>query len=75
MDRVRTNLLLSSMSAQSPSFTASFGVAVSTDGVTFDEVVARADAALRDAKEAGRDRVVSFDPSKSVRSSDRVGND
>lgn len=61
MDRVRTNLMLSSMSDQTAAFTASFGVAVSGEGSTFDDVVGRADTALRNAKETGRDRVVRFD--------------
>lgn len=61
MDRVRTNLLLGAMGVQAPAFTASFGVATSTDGSSFDEVVGLADLALREAKTAGRDRVVRFD--------------
>ncbi|MFN7149115.1 MAG: GGDEF domain-containing protein [Microthrixaceae bacterium] len=61
MERVRTNLLLTSMSAHTVSFTASFGVATSADGATFDDVVALADLALREAKGTGRDRVIRFD--------------
>lgn len=38
--------------------TCSFGVAVAEDGEAPDDVIARADAALYEAKRAGRDRVV-----------------
>ena len=61
MERVRTNLLLTSMSSHTASFTASFGVATSADGATFDDVVALADLALREAKGTGRDRVIRSD--------------
>jgi predicted signal transduction protein with EAL and GGDEF domain len=38
-----------------PTFTASFGIALSSSYADLDEVVARADQALFDAKDAGRD--------------------
>jgi diguanylate cyclase (GGDEF)-like protein len=58
MDRVRTNLALGSISAQAHSVTASFGIADSTDCPTFEEIVERADGALRHAKASGRNRTV-----------------
>jgi len=60
MDRVRTNLALGAFTGNSASVTASFGVAHSTDAAGFDEVVDRADSALREAKNGGRNRVVRF---------------
>jgi PleD family two-component response regulator len=62
MDRVRTNLLLGSIAGSATAVTVSFGVAESGDAVTFEEVVERADLALRAAKAGGRDRVVRFEP-------------
>lgn len=62
MDRVRTNLALGSIGGNTAAVTASFGVAQSLDAESFDEVVARADSALRRAKDAGRNRVVGYDP-------------
>ena len=62
MDRVRTNLVLGSIAGQSAVVTASFGVAESANGVTFEQVVELADAALHLAKDEGRDRVVIHDP-------------
>jgi diguanylate cyclase (GGDEF)-like protein len=58
MDRVRTNLALGSIAAQAHSVTVSFGIADSTDCPTFEEIVERADGALRNAKESGRNRIV-----------------
>jgi diguanylate cyclase (GGDEF)-like protein len=58
MDRVRTNLALGSIAAQAHSVTVSFGIADSTECPTFEEIVERADGALRHAKAAGRNRIV-----------------
>jgi diguanylate cyclase (GGDEF)-like protein len=55
-DRVRAALAELGRTSGAPAFTASFGVAVSADLQTQDEVIARADAALYDAKHAGRDQ-------------------
>ncbi|CAN5488494.1 hypothetical protein BH10ACT3_BH10ACT3_11890 [soil metagenome] len=63
LDRVRANLVLGSMNSSVPMFTASFGVAESADADSFDDIVGCADAALSDAKAAGRDRVVRYSPS------------
>ena len=60
MDRVRTNLALGALAGQTTVVTVSFGVAHSSDAEEFDEVVERADDALREAKETGRNRVVAF---------------
>jgi len=58
MERVRTNLLLGAIAGTDTSVTVSFGVAESVGSADFDEVVERADQALREAKDRGRDRVV-----------------
>jgi len=63
MDRVRTNLALGSISGHTAGVTVSFGVAHSSDADGFDEVVERADTALREAKDSGRNRVVRFESS------------
>ncbi len=60
MDRVRTNLALGSIAGLTTSVTVSFGVASSAGGENFDEIVERADAALREAKDGGRNRVVTY---------------
>lgn len=62
MERVRTNLAIGSMAGQTAGVTASFGVAHSSHGDGFDEVVERADVALREAKSSGRNRVVRYEP-------------
>ena len=60
MERVRTDQALGAISGHTTAVTASFGVAHSSDGESFDEVVERADAALRTAKAQGRDRVITY---------------
>jgi diguanylate cyclase (GGDEF)-like protein len=57
-DRIREELALVLLSGDSPPFTCSFGLAASADDLSFDEIMALADAALYDAKESGRNRVV-----------------
>jgi diguanylate cyclase (GGDEF)-like protein len=58
LERVRERLALALTSGRVPTFTVSFGLATSSDGPTFDEIVAVADQALLAAKAAGRDRVL-----------------
>jgi diguanylate cyclase (GGDEF)-like protein len=72
MDRVRTNLALGSMGGQTAAVTASFGVAHSSDADSFDEVVERADSALHQAKDRGRNRVARYE-SGGVSASPGVG--
>jgi len=58
LERVRERLAIALVSGRVPPFTVSFGVSTSTDGNTFNEVVAAADHALLAAKGAGRDRIL-----------------
>jgi diguanylate cyclase (GGDEF)-like protein len=58
LERLREQLALTLTSGRVPSFTASFGLASSTDALTFDEVVAIADRALLTAKADGRNRTI-----------------
>lgn len=55
MSRVRTTLAGAVATGSSPAFTASFGVAHSSDHPDLDELIIAADAALFEAKDAGRD--------------------
>jgi diguanylate cyclase (GGDEF)-like protein len=66
LGRVRERLALALASGRVPPFTVSFGVSTSTDGNTFDEIVAVADHALLAAKAAGRDRILVADESDST---------
>lgn len=54
LERVRHGLALAISSGGSPIFTASFGVARSSSYADFDEVIARSDQALFQARDAGR---------------------
>jgi diguanylate cyclase (GGDEF)-like protein len=58
LERVRENLARAQVTATSPSFTVSFGLARSAAGVSFDTTLKVADRALIQAKEQGRDRIV-----------------
>lgn len=58
LERVRERLALALTTGRVAAFTVSFGLALSTDADTFDDVVAVADEALLGAKAAGRNRVV-----------------
>ncbi|MBK9180907.1 MAG: GGDEF domain-containing protein [Acidimicrobiales bacterium] len=57
VERVRAQLRAASGGGLAPAFTASFGVASSSDGRSFEDVVGMADQALLFAKANGRDRV------------------
>ncbi len=57
VERVRQQLRAASGGGLAPVFTASFGVASSSDGRSFEDVVGMADQALLFAKANGRDRV------------------
>lgn len=61
LDRIRARLEDLATGAETPRFTASFGLADSTDGRTIDDVLRVADDRLRAAKLLGRDRVVAED--------------
>jgi diguanylate cyclase (GGDEF)-like protein len=58
IDRIRERLALALVSGPVPRFTVSFGVAGSRPHQTFSETLDSADAALLEAKTAGRDRVL-----------------
>ena len=57
-ERLRERLAWVVEKGDVPHFTVSMGIAASDDGVPFSDVVAAADAALLQAKAAGRDVVV-----------------
>jgi diguanylate cyclase (GGDEF)-like protein len=56
--RIQHLLEVAGNSGSGPAMTTSAGIAASNNHETFSETVARADAALLEAKEAGRNRVV-----------------
>ncbi len=58
LGRVRERLAEAVRAGNHPHFTVSFGIAYCSQVDSFAEVLALADAALLEAKEAGRDRVV-----------------
>ena len=58
LERIRENLARAQVVAGTAPFTVSFGLAHSDAAVTFDDVLKVADGALGQAKEQGRDRVV-----------------
>jgi diguanylate cyclase (GGDEF)-like protein len=58
LDRFRTHLIASIQASGLPEFTVSVGIVDATESENFAEVLARADAALLEAKRTGRDQVV-----------------
>jgi diguanylate cyclase (GGDEF)-like protein len=61
-ERIREALALAGLDGSVPVFTCSFGVAPPRLGASLQDLVAEADAALYEAKHAGRDRSVVLDP-------------
>ena len=61
LEKVRSHLLDAIRGAGLPAFTVSFGIVEAAEAEDLTEVLARADAALLQAKRAGRDRVVVHD--------------
>ncbi|MGZ4665021.1 MAG: diguanylate cyclase [Frankiaceae bacterium] len=61
MDRIRVDLVDTIASSGTPAFTISCGIAGSTDGETFHEVIRYADQALLAAKSSGRDRITDYE--------------
>jgi diguanylate cyclase (GGDEF)-like protein len=59
LDRTRLALAVAATEAGLPSVTVSFGVVEASSAEDLSVSLARADAALLEAKRAGRDRVVS----------------
>ena len=60
LDALRSRLSAATSVAGLPTFTVSFGVAEAVDREDLSSALARADAALLEAKTAGRDRVVVY---------------
>ncbi len=73
VERVRTQLRAASGGGLAPAFTASFGVASSSDGRSFEDVVGMADQALLFAKANGRDRVAVAGEDVGLEESEPVG--
>ncbi|MGC4173950.1 GGDEF domain-containing protein [Demequina sp.] len=67
LDEIRRRLALEPDAAGHELPTVSFGVAECNDQLTLSEVLGRADAALYDAKAAGRDRVAVYSEAPGVR--------
>jgi PleD family two-component response regulator len=57
VERVRAALAEVTGRGDTPTFTASFGLARASDSLGIDDLVQRADRALFAAKDAGRDRI------------------
>jgi diguanylate cyclase (GGDEF)-like protein len=56
-ERIRRALAATTGRGDAPAFTASFGVAYSSDADDLEDLVQRADRAMFAAKTAGRDRI------------------
>jgi diguanylate cyclase (GGDEF)-like protein len=65
IDRIRTELAQSLLMSGGPVFTSSFGVADSTMGTSFEEILRIADEALYHTKNTGRDGV-SIGPTRTI---------
>ena len=63
-ERIREALALAALDGTVPGFTCSFGVAGPRPGASLQDLVNEADAALYEAKHAGRDRSVMLDPTR-----------
>jgi diguanylate cyclase (GGDEF)-like protein len=63
-ERLREALALAGLDGTVPVFTSSFGVAPPRMGATLQDMVSEADAALYEAKDAGRNRSVMLDAVK-----------
>lgn len=63
-DQVRARLAAAVAEHGLPPFTYSFGITEATDGEELPEIIARADLALFDAKRAGRDQALLYDPAR-----------
>jgi diguanylate cyclase (GGDEF)-like protein len=72
-DRIREALALAGLDGTVPGFTCSFGITPPRLGATLQELVNEADAALYDAKAAGRDRSVLLDPVRRAELEQRFG--
>jgi diguanylate cyclase (GGDEF)-like protein len=57
-ERLRENLTLALSQGSTPSFTASYGIATWMPGTTVDELISRADQAMYQAKQHGRNRTM-----------------
>jgi diguanylate cyclase (GGDEF)-like protein len=66
-ERLRETLALATQVGSAPEFTASFGIAPSSDELTLEEITANADLALYEAKRSGRNRAVVFDGTRMQR--------
>jgi diguanylate cyclase (GGDEF)-like protein len=60
-DRLRESLALAAQASGTPPFTASYGIAICSSGVTLEQVVAASDVALYRAKRGGRNTAVVAD--------------
>lgn len=60
-DRLRESLALAAQASGAPPFTASYGIAICSSGVTLEQVVAASDVALYRAKRGGRNTAVFAD--------------
>ena len=61
-ERLRENLAIALNPGTTPTFTVSYGIAAWTAGTTVDELISRADRAMYQAKQHGRNRTMLADP-------------